>query len=167
MGIGEHKKDAGKNLRIGVISVSTTRTLGDDESGHWIREEAVNRGHKTVFHQVVPDDIEAIHRTVLQAIREKTPHALIITGGTGISKKDVTIEALSPHFEKELTAFGPIFAQQSYREVGSPALLSRATAGIMENTAVFCIPGSLGACRLACSSLIFPEVGHVVKHLGE
>ena len=167
MGTKEHKKDVEKHLRIGVITVSTTRTLGDDESGHWIREEAESRGHKAVFHRVVSDDEEAIHRTVLHAIREKSPHALIVTGGTGISKKDVTIESLSPHFKKELSAFGAVFAQLSYREIGSPALLSRATAGIFENTAVFCIPGSLRACKLACSSLIFPELGHVVKHLRE
>ena len=90
-----------------------------------------------------------------------------MTGGTGITKKDVTIEAVHPMFAKELTAFGPLFAQLSTQQVGSAAILSRATAGVIDNTIVFCMPGSLNACKLACNDLIFPELGHLVKHLND
>jgi molybdenum cofactor biosynthesis protein B len=88
-----------------------------------------------------------------------------MTGGTGITKKDVTIEAVTPLLTKELTGFGPLFAQLSFEEIGSAAFLSRATAGVIVDTVVFCIPGSLNACKLACRELIFPELGHLVKHV--
>jgi molybdenum cofactor biosynthesis protein B len=88
-----------------------------------------------------------------------------LTGGTGITQKDVTIEAVSPLFKKELSAFGPMFALLSMKEIGSAAILSRATAGVVGSTVVFCMPGSLNACKLACTELIFPELGHLVKHV--
>ena len=90
---------------------------------------------------------------------------ILLTGGTGITQKDVTIEAVSPLFVKELTAFGPLFAQLSMAEINSAAIMSRATAGVIGDTIVFCMPGSLNACKLACSKLIFPELGHLVKHV--
>ncbi len=100
-------------------------------------------------------------------IREHDPHAILVIGGTGISSADVTIEAIRPLFTKELTAFGPLFAQLSYEEIGSAAMLSRAMAGVVGETLVFCIPGSLNACKLACKELIFHELGHLVKHVQE
>ena len=89
----------------------------------------------------------------------------MITGGTGITPTDVTIEAIKPFFSKEMTAFGAIFAQLSYEEIDSAATLSRAAAGVIGGTAVFCMPGSKKACQLACRALIFPELGHVVAHI--
>jgi molybdenum cofactor biosynthesis protein B len=89
----------------------------------------------------------------------------LVNGGTGISSGDVTIEALRPLFQKEMTAFGILFAQLSFEEIDSAAILSRAAAGIIGSTAVFCMPGSLAACKLACKNLVFPELGHVAKHL--
>jgi len=91
----------------------------------------------------------------------------LLTGGTGISGKDVTIEAVKTLFEKELTAFGPLFAQLSFEEIDSAALLSRASAGVIGKTILFCMPGSLKACKLACKALIFPELGHLVMHIQE
>ena len=89
----------------------------------------------------------------------------MINGGTGITKKDVTIEAVTPLFGKTLTGFGPLFAKLSYDEIGSAAYLSRATAGVVQDTVVICMPGSLNACKLACRALVFPELGHLVKHV--
>lgn len=167
MSTHEHKKQAVRDLRIAVLSVSTTRKLSDDKSGAWIKKQAQKEGHEVVVHQVVTDDIIAI-QTLLTHVAEKiTPHAVIITGGTGISPKDVTIEAVQPFFDKTLTAFSPVFAQLSFEEIDSAAIGSRATAGIIKNTLVFCIPGSLKACKLACNALIFPELGHLIKHIKE
>ena len=90
-----------------------------------------------------------------------------MSGGTGISPKDVTIEAVKPLFSKELTAFGPLFAQLSFEEIDSAAILSRATAGIINQSIVFCMPGSINACKTACKNLIFPELGHLLKHIKE
>jgi molybdenum cofactor biosynthesis protein B len=165
MGTREHKKQSPQKLRVGILSVSTTRSLADDKSGIWIRKAATKEGHQIVCHKVIPDDVEMISAAVKEVIAELSPQALILTGGTGISVKDVTIEAVRPLFKKELTAFGAIFSQLSFEEIDSAAILSRATAGIIGSTVIFCIPGSLKACKLACKALIFPELGHIVKHM--
>jgi molybdenum cofactor biosynthesis protein B len=167
MGTKEHKKSAPKKVKVGIISVSTTRTLNEDKSGLWIHKRAQKEGHDVVFHKVIPDDAEIIKQTILDVMSDHQPQILLLTGGTGISQKDVTIEAVLPMFEKELTAFGPLFAQLSFEEIDSAALLSRAAAGLVGNTILFCMPGSLKACKLACKILIFPELGHLVKHVLE
>jgi molybdenum cofactor biosynthesis protein B len=165
MGTHQHKKHAPRKVTIGIITVSTTRALADDTSGKWINEAAAAQGHDIVYHQVMPDDAEIIAATVRKVIRNEQPQVILISGGSGITKKDVTIEAVSPLLGKVLTGFGPLFANLSFQEIGSAAFLSRATAGVIENTVVFCLPGSLNACKLACRELIFPELGHLVKHV--
>lgn len=165
MSTREHKKQAPKKIQIGILSVSTTRTLKEDKSGHWMAKSAVKEGHEILLHKVIPDNAPAITATVLQTVRDLDLPVVLVTGGTGISAKDVTIEAIRPLFKKELTAFGPIFTQLSYEKIDSAAIMSRATAGVIGKTAVFCIPGSLKACKLACKYLIFPELGHIVKHV--
>jgi len=167
MGTKEHKAKVPKNIRVGVISVSNTRSLSEDKSGQWIRKQARKEGSEVVLHQVIPDEAVTISRTVVAAIQEHAPQVLILTGGTGISTQDVTIEAVRPFFDKELTAFGTLFTLLSFEEVDSAAILSRATAGLIGRTVIFCIPGSLKACKLACKNLIFPEIGHLVKHVEE
>ncbi len=163
----EHKKSAPRTVKIGIITVSTTRSLKDDKSGLWISKRAKKEGHEVVFHQVITDEIEIITQTVMDVIKDPAPQALLVTGGTGISSKDVTIEAVHPLFTKELTAFGPIFAQLSFEQIDSAAILSRATAGVIEKTILFCMPGSINACKLACKAIIFPELGHLVRHIHE
>ena len=164
MGHQEHRADAPKSLHLAVMSVSTTRTLETDESGRWIAQRAVREGHEVVHHVVVPDDTQAIRQAVTHLLADLAPHAVIITGGTGISPQDVTIEAVKPLFAKELSAFGILFTQLSFEEIDSAAILSRATAGVIGRSIVFCIPGSIKACRLACKNLIFPELGHLIRH---
>ncbi len=163
----EHKKHGLKKLNLGVLSVSSTRRLAEDKSGHWICKRAKREGHTVVCHQVIPDDRDIIVKTVTDKLSDPSPHVIILTGGTGLSKKDVTIEAVRPLFEKELTAFGPIFSQLSFEEIDSSAIMSRATAGIIGETVLFCIPGSIKACKLACKALIFPELSHIIKHIQE
>ncbi len=165
MGTREHKQHAPKKVTIAIITVSTTRALVDDSSGKWISRQATNEGHEVVYHQVIPDDAEIIASTLRNVIHDQRPQVVLMTGGTGITKKDVTIEAVTPMFAKMLTAFGTLFANLSFDEIGSAAFLSRATAGVIEKTVVFCMPGSINACKLACRKLIFPELGHLVKHV--
>ncbi len=162
-----HKQNLPKNIKVAVISVSTTRGIAEDKSGAWIKKQAKKEGHEVVIHQTVKDDIEAIRELTLNVTEKVSPDAIIMTGGTGISPKDVTIEAVKPLFEKELTAFGTLFTQLSFEEIDSAAILSRATAGIFKNTIIFCMPGSIKACKLACNALIFPELGHLLKHIRE
>jgi molybdenum cofactor biosynthesis protein B len=161
-----HKAHSPKSLVLAILTVSSTRRVADDKSGHWIRKRAEKK-HKVVFHDVIQDNKDLVANTVRSVIYEHSPHAILVTGGTGISPADVTIEAIRPMFTKELTAFGPLFSQLSYEQIDSAALLSRATAGIVGRTLVFCMPGSLKACKLACKELIFPELGHLVKHMAE
>lgn len=164
MGSHAHKEGAPRNLKVAILAVSTTRPIEDDKSGHWMVRSAAREGHQVVDHRVVTDDGPAIVAQVQEILAVKQPHALLVTGGTGIGPADVTIEALRPLMRKELTAFGALFAQLSYEEIDSAALLSRATAGLIDEALVFCLPGSLNACKLACKALIFPELGHLVKH---
>ncbi len=163
MGTHAHKEKSPKILKIGVLSMSSTRNLSEDKSGLWIAEQAKNIGHELVFHAVIADDQKQITQTVQEIIQQHCPHAILMTGGTGISPKDVTIEAVKPLFDKELTAFGNLFADLSFKEIGAAAILSRATAGIIGKTIVFCMPGSLKACQTACEKLVFPELGHIAE----
>lgn len=165
MSTKDHKSKAPRNLKIGIISVSTTRSLEQDKSGRWIARQARKEGHTVVSHVVVPDQTYAITQALRNSMEKNTPHAVLVTGGTGIAEKDVTVEAVKPLLSKELTAFAALFAQLSFEEIDSAALMSRSVAGIVEQTAVFCMPGSLKACKLACKALIFPELGHIVKHV--
>ena len=164
MGTHEHKAAVPRHLLVAILTVSTTRSLKEDKSGQWMARRAVREGHDVVDHRVVTDDAPAIVSQVHEILTAFRPHALLITGGTGIGPADVTIEAVRPLLHKELTAFGALFAQLSYEEIDSAALLSRATAGLIDEALVFCMPGSLNACKLACKALIFPELGHLVKH---
>ncbi len=165
MGVHQHRHAAPSSVGVGILSVSTTRAIENDESGQWIARGAKKEGHDVRFHQVVTDDITAIRDATLRAIRNHGLQALLVTGGTGITPTDVTIEAIKPLFSKEMPAFGAIFAQLSYEEIDSAAILSRAAAGVIGGTVVFCMPGSKKACQLACKALIFPELGHVVAHI--
>lgn len=167
MGTKHHKDTAPEQVSVAVVTVSTSRSLVEDESGHWMSKWSKKEGHTVVHHTLVPDDMALIRDTVLGVIRDYSPDVVLVTGGTGISPKDVTIEALRPLFTKELSAFGILFAQLSYEEIDSAALISRATAGIIYNSVVFSMPGSLKACKLACKALIFPEMRHLVRHVRE
>ncbi len=162
-----HKKHAPRSVKIGIITMSTSRTLETDKSGRWMRKQAKKEGHEVVLHRVIPDDPGLITKVVLDAIHAHRPDALLLTGGTGVARKDVTIEAVRPLFKKELTAFGVLFTMLSFEEIDSAAMLSRAAAGMVEDTFLFCMPGSLNACKLACNALIFPELGHLVRHAQE
>ncbi len=165
MGTREHKHRSPAAVRLGLLTVSTTRSVQDDQSGHWMAKRATREGHEVVVHKVVKDRIEDIRAGLNGMLNFSGAQAVIVSGGTGVSPLDVTIEAVEPLFDKHLGAFGSIFAQLSYEQIDSAALLSRACAGTIGPAVVFCIPGSLKACKLACKALIFPELGHIVGHL--
>ncbi len=167
MGVKGHKKSAPKKIRIGIVTASTTRSLKEDESGLWMARQAKKEGQEIVYHRVIPDVATSITDAVEEAMGNHA-QVILVTGGTGITATDVSIEAVSALFTKELTAFGPLFAQLSYEQIDSAAIMSRAIAGVVKGQAVvFCMPGSLKACKLACKALIFPELGHLAKHLNE
>jgi molybdenum cofactor biosynthesis protein B len=166
MGHIEHRHGAPRTADVAILTVSTTRALETDESGHWMARRAVQEGHRVVAHEVVTDQADAIRQSLSNILASASPQVVIVTGGTGITPADVTIEAVKPLFIKELTAFGILFTQLSFDEIQAAAMISRATAGVIGQTLVFCIPGSLNACKLACNKLILPEMGHLVRHAG-
>jgi molybdopterin adenylyltransferase len=167
MSVDSHKRSAPRNIRLGILTMSSSRSLSEDKSGAWIARQADRAGHEIVYHQVIPDDAKQIIRSVSEVVEDPAPQVLVLTGGTGIGGKDVTIETVRPMFDKEMTAFGPLFAQLSFEQIDSAAILSRATAGVIGKMVLFCLPGSIKACQLACEALIFPELGHLEKHIME
>jgi molybdenum cofactor biosynthesis protein B len=163
----DHKGNAPQQLGIAVLTVSSSRTMETDSSGDWMVKRIHKEGHRLETHIIIPDNHELIQKTVVDLTSQSQVNAILITGGTGISPTDVTIEAVSPLFTKTMPAFGSIFSYLSYEEIDSSAILSRAAAGIIQETVVFCMPGSLKAVKLACKLLIFNELHHICHHLFE
>ncbi len=158
-----HRADAPASVRIVVLTISDTRTEATDTSGAAIAEAATAAGHVVTARKVLRDD----PGPVTEAIRGATVSAdvIITTGGTGITSRDSTYEAVSRLLEKRLDGFGELFRMLSYGEIGAAAMLSRACAGTIRRTAVFSLPGSEKAVRLAMTKLILPELGHIVREL--
>jgi molybdenum cofactor biosynthesis protein B len=162
MGHEDHHAHSLTSVRCAVLTVSDTRSLEEDTSGKAIIEILSEGGHAPVHVGIVRDDLHTIRSKVWDLLQDDAYQAIIVDGGTGVSDRDVTIEAVEPLIEKSLTGFGELFRNLSYEEIGSGAFMSRALAGIVNGKAVFCIPGSEKACRLAVSKLIAPELGHVI-----
>ena len=161
----QHKE--GGHLSIGcmVVTCSDTRTPDTDTSGALIRDLLQQQGHKVLVYQIVKDEPKEVQRLVTEASQDETVEAIIINGGTGISRRDSTFEAVASLIQKRLDGFGEIFRYLSYKDIGSPAILSRATAGLYGEKIIFSIPGSKGAVKLAMEQLILPEIGHIVGEM--
>lgn len=169
MGVEEHRAKAPKSFKFAVITVSDTASLGkkEDLSGYYIIEELKNAGNENVYYKIVPDEKLAILKALLEALEKA--EVVITTGGTGITRRDITIETARLLFDKELIGFGEIFRLKSFEEVGTAAVLTRATAGIIrdkESKVVFCLPGSLNAVKVGVE-IIKKEAYHILKHARE
>ena len=158
-----HRKDAPRSVRCFVLTISDTRTAASDRSGAAIAAALEGAGHEIVGRQIVRDDPADV-RTAVTA-QTAIAQVIVTTGGTGITSRDSTYEAITSLLDKTLDGFGELFRVLSYEQVGSAAMLSRATAGSIGRTAVFALPGSEQAVRLALTKLILPEIGHVVREL--
>ena len=148
-----------------MLTVSDTRTLETETSGRAIAELLAQAGHSVVDRQVVKDDAAAVQRAIREEIARGRARAIITTGGTGIARRDSTYEAVTGMFDKRLDGFGELFRMLSYQEIGSAAMLSRATAGVAFGCIIFMLPGSEAAVRLGTTRLILPELGHIVREL--
>jgi len=163
---GEHKSRAPRTATAYVITCSDTRTEATDEGGKIIRERLGAAGHAVAGSAIVPDDPERIF-LALEEAREAGAQFALITGGTGLSRRDVTFDVLVRAVVRPMPGFGELFRSLSYAEIGSAAMLSRALAGQLANGLfVFAMPGSPAAVRLACDKLIIPELGHLAEELG-
>jgi len=165
MSTAKHKEQSPKSLVFCVITISDSCSKGEaiDGSGKII-VEMLMQNNSVSAHKIVPDDKEDIVKTA----RELLPacDCLVTTGGTGLSARDVTIEALSPLIDKEISGFGELFRRLSYDEVGSAAIISSALAGVIGDKVVFCLPGSVNAVKLG-TGIILKEANHIIKHVRE
>lgn len=158
----DHKKHAPKSVRCFIVTVSDSRTEETDDSGKLCRSLVQQAGHEVSGYRVLrdePGDVAALVREVCDGHRAC---AVLLNGGTGVSRRDSTFEAVESLLEKRLPGFGELFRYLSYREMGAAAFLSRATAGLRGGVAVFAMPGSPEAVRLGMEKLVLPELGHVV-----
>ena len=168
----QHKATSPRRVGLFIVTCSTSRyhemmskhgRRPSDESGDIIETLAADAGHKIADRKLIDDSKAMIRRTVRQAVASRDVDAVVITGGTGLSPRDVTIETIQPMLAKEISGFGELFRKISYERIGSPAMLSRAIAGIVNGKLVFCLPGSPDAVRTAMESLILPELGHLIR----
>jgi molybdopterin adenylyltransferase len=163
MSLEDHRKTAPTSVRCAVLTISDTRTPNTDASGDAIARALTDGGHSVVSRQIVPDDPGAVREWVRAAAGDAA--VIVTTGGTGITSRDSTYEAIVALLDKRLDGFGELFRMLSYEQIGSAAMLSRACAGTIGSTAVFTLPGSQRAVELAMETLILPEIGHVVREL--
>jgi molybdopterin adenylyltransferase len=161
----EHKSHAPSSIGCVVITCSDSRTKETDTSGYRIMHMLKDAGHSVVAYHLVKDEPAKIKAKIKSAVADKKVQAIIINGGTGISNRDSTFEAVDAMLEKRLVGFGEIFRSLTYQDIGSPAIMSRATAGIIKGRILFSTPGSENAVRLAMEKLILPELGHLVKEI--
>jgi molybdenum cofactor biosynthesis protein B len=145
-----------------VVTVSDSRTEADDAGGAAVRRLAEGAGHRVARGVIVRDEVEAVRGAVEGMLGEAGVDVVVLTGGTGVSPRDVTPEAVEGLVERRLEGFGELFRQLSFAEVGAAAMLSRAGAGVVNGRAVFWLPGSPAAVELAMRELILPEAGHLV-----
>lgn len=163
----EHKAQAPQRVGCVVITCSDTRTQQTDTSGQVMMRLLKERGHDVAGYHVVKDEPSEIMALIRTSAADESVQAILINGGTGIAKRDSTFEAVDAMLEKRLVGFGEIFRYLTYQDIGSPAIMSRATAGIYRGRIIFSTPGSESAVRLAMEKLILPELTHIVQQLSK
>lgn len=149
-----HANSPFKALKIAVLTVSDSRNESTDSSGGYLVEALQEQGHQLAEKQIVIDDKYQIRSVVSKWIADDSVQAVLITGGTGFTQRDLTPEAVSVLFDKQIEGFGELFRQISYEEIGTSTIQSRALAGMANKTVIFCVPGSTGACKTAWQKII-------------
>ena len=167
MAYDEHKQHAQKQASCLIITISDTRTEATDASGKLMTELLEQNGHRVARKAIVPDEPEMIAALLREGIASDNVQAILCNGGTGISARDRSYEAVEAVLDKRLDGFGELFRLLSYQEIGSAAMMSRAVGGIAGNTAIFSVPGSKAAVELAMTRLILPELGHILWELSK
>ena len=163
----EHRRKAHAQgpIPVGLVTVSDSRTEESDVNGVYLREAVAGAGHRVAGYRIVPDDADRVLAAVEEVVAEA--RIVVVNGGTGISARDRTYEAIVGRFERTLPGFGELFRMLSWEQVGSAAMLSRAVAGTIGKAVVFSVPGSPDAVRLAWERLIQPELGHLAWEVGK
>lgn len=161
--VAEHHAAASKSLNLAVLTVSDTRTLANDTSGALIVELAEAAGHRIIDRNIVPDEPERMRPLFQRYAQDPGVHAVLVTGGTGISPRDQTYETVSALLTKPLPGYGELFRMLSHDEIGPACILSRAVGGLIGELAIFVMPGSSAAVRLAMTKILIPELPHIVR----
>ncbi len=161
----DHKSHAPASVACYVLTVSDSRTAETDGGGRAIRELLEGDGHSVTGHAIVRDEPAQVAAVVRAQLADARTQVIVTTGGTGITSRDGTFEAIDALLEKRLDGFGELFRMLSFQEIGPAAMMSRATAGTVGRKAIFVLPGSPNAVRLAMTRLILPELGHVAQQL--
>jgi len=157
----EHFADTGfVPLNIAVLTVSDTRTEAEDGSGALLRDRAQAAGHRVLAKEIVRDDVYQMRALFSRWIADPEIQVVLATGGTGLTGRDSTPEAVAPLFDKAIEGFGELFRQVSFEEIGTSTVQSRAIAGLANGTLIFCLPGSSGACRTAWERILEPQLDH-------
>lgn len=164
MGHEEHRREGRGRVRLFIVTASDTRGEAEDASGAYLRGAAAAAGHTVVGYRIAKDDPKALHQALEEA-EKAGADAIVVNGGTGIAGRDRTYEAVTAVIEKRIDGFGELFRMLSFEQIGSAAMLSRAVAGAWRGRAIFSVPGSEAAVRLAWERLIEPELGHVMREL--
>lgn len=162
MGADDHKQHAPKRVRVFVLTVSDTRTLENDTSGRAAKDLITAAGHEVSGYRLLKDEPAEVAALLREIVEKREADALVISGGTGITSRDSTYEAVAGLLDKRLDGFGELFRMLSFEEIGAAAMLSRAVGGLYRGLVVFSTPGSTAAVRLALERLILPELGHLV-----
>ncbi|GAB1351445.1 MAG TPA: molybdenum cofactor biosynthesis protein B [Candidatus Rifleibacterium sp.] len=162
MGHREHEKMAAASLKVGVMTFSDTRLAADDKSGAILQEILKAGGHTISAYEVVKEDPELMLASLQAWLSRSDLDAIVTTGGTGLTARDGTVEVARRLFSKELDGFGELFRLISYQQIGTAAMLSRATAGLASGKMLICLPGSSKAVRLAATRLILPQLPHML-----
>lgn len=161
--VNEHKAAAPKSIVVAVLTVSDTRSLTDDTSGNLIVEMMETAGHVVKLRRIVRDEPAEIEAMVADCRAEGTVQALLITGGTGISPRDRTVDTLDRLFTRTIPGFGELFRWLSHLEIGPACILSRACGGMIDRLVVLAMPGSRAAVRTATEKIVLPELAHLVR----
>jgi molybdenum cofactor biosynthesis protein B len=163
MGYQEHRHLALKSVACAVITTSDSRTEAEDESGRLIKQRLTDSGHTVAFYTILKNDAAILREEIEELVAGDSVQAIITSGGTGLSHRDVTVDTIATMLEKKLDGFGELFRQLTYQEIGPGSVLSRALAGVVKGKVIICIPGSTGAAALAMDKIIVPELGHMVR----
>jgi len=157
----QHFKDTGFiPLNVAILTVSDSRTEADDKSGALLRDKVEMAGHEVVAKEIVPDDVYQMRAVFSRWIADSRLQVVLTTGGTGITGRDSTPEAIAPLLDKQIEGFGELFRAISFEEIGTSTVQSRAVAGLANGTFIFCLPGSSGACRTAWEKILQPQLDH-------
>jgi molybdenum cofactor biosynthesis protein B len=162
----EHKASAPRSIGCWVLTVSDTKTPETDTSGQLIRKLLSEAGHQVVGSSIVRDEPKDVQRVIREACAQEEVQAVLVTGGTGITSRDSTFEAIEALLDKRLPGFGELFRMLSFQEIGAAAMMSRAQLGVHARRIVVSMPGSPNACRLALEKLVIPELSHLVREVG-